>query len=207
MWAPVASEPTSHLSAVLDVIDKTTKILALIVAAGWGYLNYLRGRTFKHRLEPTISGKMIRNKSGLLLSGIAQVKNVGLSQVPIEQRGTAIELLSYAVSNDKAEAPTLVNQIVTVLSVFEAHGWIEPGEPVEDSFLIPLREGPETVAFRLRLRIVSGGIEWNADSIVEIARPNPEAGDSHSAYAVTVQDIKADQQGAEIKNNMHSSKP
>ena len=206
MWGPPAGEPSSHLSAVLDIIDKATKILALIVGAGWVYLNYRRGRTFKHRLEPIISGKMIRSKSVLLLSGIAQVKNVGLSQVPIEQRGTAIEVVSYALPDNQTEAPKLVSQVVTVESIFEAHGWVEPGEQIEDSFLIVVPEDHEVVAFRLRLRIVSAGIEWNVDSIVEVVPPNTAVQDSDSSNVGAVRDFKADQNSAEIKNKVHNSR-
>ena len=108
---------------------------------------------------------------------MAQIRNVGLSKVTIEQRGTAIEVLAV-VSDSKGKQPTLGTQDVAVLSVFEVHGWIEPGEVVEESFLVPVPEHPETVAFRLRLRIVSEHIEWNCDSVVEIVGDHPtnEAG-------------------------------
>jgi hypothetical protein len=82
---PAAVNQSRHLSDVLDIIDKVTKIIALFIGAGWAYLNYLRGRTFKRRLEPSITGKTIRSKGLLLLSGVAQVKNVGLSKVVIQQ--------------------------------------------------------------------------------------------------------------------------
>ena len=48
-------------------------------------------RTFSHRLEPEISGKMfLEYRNAWVLSGVAKVKNLGLSKVSIEQRGTAI---------------------------------------------------------------------------------------------------------------------
>jgi hypothetical protein len=164
---PTVATQSKHLADVLDIIDKATKILALFVGAGWVYLNYLRGRTFKGRLEPTISGKTIRSKGILLLSGAAQVKNVGLSKVVIQQRGTGIEVLGL-VRQARGDSPALLTQDIAVLPVFEVHGWIEPGETIEESFLVPIAEHPETVAFRLGLRIVSEGIEWNCDALVEV---------------------------------------
>jgi len=164
---PAVVSQSKHLSDVLDIIDKVTKIIALFIGAGWAYLNYLRGRTFKRRLEPTITGKTIRSKGLLFLSGVAQVKNVGLSRVVVQQRGTAIEVLAL-VRQARENNPDLGTQDVDVLSVFKVHGWIEPGEVIEESFLVPVPEHPETLAFRLRLRIVSEGIEWNCDSLVEI---------------------------------------
>ena len=170
--APAVVSQSKHLSEVLDIIDKATKIIALFIGAGWAYLNYRRGRTFKRRLEPTITGKTVRSKGVLLVSGVAQAKNVGLSKVTIEQVGTAIEVLAV-VSGSKGLEPILGTQDVAVLSVFEVHGWIEPGEAVVESFLVSVPENPETVAFRLLLRIVSEHIEWNCDSIVEIVDDHP----------------------------------
>jgi len=164
---PVVVNQSKHLSDVLDIIDKATKIIALLIGAGWAYLNYLRGRTFKRRLEPSVTGKTIRSKGLLLLSGVAQVKNVGLSKVVIQQRGTAIEILAL-VKQTRESDTALGTEDVDVLSVFKVHGWIEPGEVIEESFLVPVGEHPEILAFRLRLRIVSEGIEWNCDSLVEV---------------------------------------
>jgi hypothetical protein len=161
---PSAASQT-RLSEVLDIIDKATKIIALFIGGAWAYLNYLRGRTFKRRLEPSIAGKTIRAKDTVLLSGVAQVKNVGLSKVGIEQRGSAIEVLGMVKLPTSKTA--LGTRHIAVLSVFKVHGWIEPGELIEESFVVPVPEDAEIVAFRLRLRIVSKGIEWNCDSIVE----------------------------------------
>src|ERR1700683_1384896 len=90
MVVPPVPEPAYLLSSLLDVIDKVTKIAALLIGGGWVYLNYRRGRTFEKRLELKISGKEIEGKGEPLLSGSAQIKNVGLSKFPIQQKGTAI---------------------------------------------------------------------------------------------------------------------
>jgi hypothetical protein len=199
---PAVASQSKYLSDVLDIVDKVTKILALFIGAAWAYLNYLRGRTFKRRLEPAITGKTIRTKGVLLLSGVAQAKNVGLSKVAIQQRGTAIEVLAI-VNRLSEERPALGTQDVAVLSVFEVHGWIEPGEVIEESFLVPVAEHPEILAFRLRLRIVSEGIEWNCDSVVEVVAgtgteggqpivPDKNSGDLASRMPVPARSMKAE---------------
>ena len=64
-----------------------------------------------------------------------------------------------------------------VLGVFERHGWIEPGETIEESFAAPLPVRNDRAAVRLRLRIVSRhrifkNIEWNATrSLNCVSRP------------------------------------
>lgn len=67
------------------------------------------------------------------------------------------------------EAITLSPQGRTLLStsgVFMAHGWIEPGEQIEDPMLIPIPAPKTFVGLKLNLRIVSNGVEWNASYIV-----------------------------------------
>lgn len=165
----------STLSTILDVIDKAVKIIAVLIAGAWGYLNYRRGRTFKRRLEPRISGKVFRSNGAWLLCGLAQLKNVGLSEVTINQKGTAIIIDDQLLVNDVSGAPKVKNERVVVLEVFKAHGWIEPGEPIEESFLRALPECADRAAVRLRLRIVSSGIEWNSDTIAEIVQESAKA--------------------------------
>ena len=168
--------PPSLLSTTLDVLDKVVKILAVIIGSAWAYLNYRRGRTFTHRLEPEVSGKIFRYRDAWLLSGVAKVKNVGLSKVSIEQRGTAVIIDDIVLKTSQGEPPKLETEEISngVLEVFKAHGWIEPGEPIEESFLFALPFQSDRVAVRLGLRIVSEDIEWNADSIAELPQPSQE---------------------------------
>ena len=161
----------SSLSAVLDIVDKVVKVAAVLIAAAWGYLNYRRGRTFKRRLEPRISGKIIFSNGAWLLCGEAELKNVGLSVVTIEQKGTAIVVDDLAVASDGAGSSRVASERVAVLEVFKAHGWIEPGESIKQSFLNTLPSRADRVAARLRLRVVSHNTEWNDDSVAEIALP------------------------------------
>jgi hypothetical protein len=185
LFQPVPPGPTLSQHLTLDVIDKLVKIAAVMIGALWAYLNYVRGRTFKKRLELTICGKTLRRGAGLLLSGSAELKNVGLSKVAIEQRGTAILIYDLkAASSLQKEPINAVEERTLVLSVFENHGWIEPGETIQQSFLLQLPETQERIGIKLELRIVAAYIEWNANSIVELGdakAPAEQAGrDSES---------------------------
>src|SRR5450759_3744275 len=172
----VQNTQPSTLSTAFDVIDKVVKILAVIIGAAWAYLNYLRGRTFKHRLEPEISGKIFQFRDSWLISGIASVKNLGLSEVTIEQHGTAVIIDDLILQTSQGHSLKIETAEIAggVLKIFEPHGWIEPGEPIEESFLFALPPQTDRVAVRLGLRIVSADIEWNADSIVELPQPPSE---------------------------------
>jgi hypothetical protein len=167
----------SSLSAVLDIVDKVVKVAAVLIAAAWGYLNYRRGRTFKRRLEPRISGKIFFRDGTWLLCGEAELKNVGLSVVTIEQKGTAIIVDDCLVVTGEGGSSRVAQERVAVLEVFKAHGWIEPGESIKQSFLNALPSRADRVAARLRIRIVSHKTEWNDDSIAELVPPpKPDLG-------------------------------
>jgi len=194
----VQTTANSALSTTLDIIDKGVKVVAVLIAGVWGYLNYRRGRTFKRRLEPRISGKVFRSNGAWLLCGLAQLKNVGLSKVTIEQKGTAIVIDDQLLVYDPSGISRVESERVAVLEVFKVHGWIEPGESIEQSFLRALPGRANRVAARLRLRIVSpasrwrkalartagplrlqidcSGIEWNDDSIAEIVPEGVKTG-------------------------------
>jgi hypothetical protein len=108
----------------------------------------------------------------LLLSGSAQLKNVGLSKVAIEQKGTGILVYDLKAASPSVREPmTPIEELTMVRSVFRDHGWIEPGETVDESFLLQLPENRDRIAIKLELRIVAGHIEWNANSIVELGNP------------------------------------
>jgi hypothetical protein len=164
-----------HIHITLDVIDKAVKITAVLIGASWTYLNYVRGRTFKKRLELKICGKTTGTSGTLLLSGSAQLKNVGLSKVAIEQQGTGILVYDLKATSRIVSEPTPPTEERTVVqTVFKDHGWIEPGETIEESFLLQLPKEKERIGIKLELRIVAAHIEWNANSIVEMADPSSE---------------------------------
>ena len=164
----------------LDAIDKIVKVIAVILGGIWTYLNYVRGRTYKRRLEPKISGKIVPGvgAGALMVIGTAQTKNVGLSKVDIEASGTAVIVADMVPGKSARGVAKIVEASIPggVLGVFEKHGWLEPGETIDESFAVPLPPRNDRAAVRLRLRIVSRhwlfkNIEWNADAIAELPPP------------------------------------
>jgi hypothetical protein len=152
---------------VFDVVKNFATILGVIVGAIWAYFNFFKGRTYKPRLEPKVSGKIISKNETFYLIITVQLKNVGLSDVDIIQKGTALRVFSYLPSGtDKSVTSTIKQNRVVTLSVFEKHGWVEPGELIEEQNIVALPKD-ESVAFQINLRIVSNGIEWNSVAIIE----------------------------------------
>ena len=142
----------------LDVADKAIKALAVIVGGAWTYINYVRARTFKRKLESNISGEIFSKNSKFFVLASCRLKNVGQSVYNIQQKGTAVQAIAL---RDEGR------DIVRVCEVFKEHGWIEPGEQIEEPMVIPIVDPSTFVALKLCLRVVSEGVEWNASCILK----------------------------------------
>jgi len=156
----------SRTKDVFDVLKNVATIIALGAGAVWAYFNFFKGRTYRSRLEPKVSGKLITRNDASYLIVTAQLKNVGLSDVRIDQEGSALRVFAYAVGEYASKARSVEQSRLITLSVFEDHGWIEPGELIEDQRLVAIPD-VEYVALQIRLRLVSNKIEWNSAAIIE----------------------------------------
>lgn len=151
---------------VVDVVKNVVTIIAVGAGAVWGYFNFFKGRTYRSRLEPKVSGKLISRNGAHYLVVTAQLKNVGLSDVKINQKGSGLRVFAYAVVEQVAKARSVQQSRLITVAVFEEHGWIEPGELIEDQRLVAIPD-IEYVALQTKLRIVSNKIEWNSAAIIE----------------------------------------
>lgn len=143
----------------LDVADKGIKALAVAVGAVWTYVNVHRSRTYKRKLEPNISGTIFEKNKGFYLLISCQLKNVGQTKYTIKQEGTYIGVFAIHENGDE--------QRVSALEIFMDHGWIEPGEQINEPLIAPIPAPQTFIALKLVLRVVSEGVEWNASSIVK----------------------------------------
>ncbi len=162
------------IETILDLIRTTVQVVVVAVGAVWGYYRFVRSRTFKLRLEPTVSAIVRNEKHSTYVKISSKLKNIGQCKVDVSQTGSAVTILSHIpkVTNG---ADIIIWQRLETLPVFEKHAILEPGETVNDEVLVAV---PAAVgqAFRLELRLISKGIEWNAVSIVDPAQSETEKG-------------------------------
>ena len=166
---------TAKLS--LDTVDTALKCLAVIVGGLWTYLNYVRGRTFRKRLELTPSGTITDQGGTLFFSGQCLAKNVGLSKIPVQQRGTGFTLYALRLVPNAGRQPHIVEDLVTALPLFERHGWIEPGEAIADPFftLLPAFTAAQGTLLGVRVVILisNGKTVWSASQLIQFQKPKP----------------------------------
>jgi hypothetical protein len=153
---------------VVEIAKNLFEIFAIILGALWTYLGLFKGRTYKAKLECDV-GASIGGHSGLhVLKAVARVKNVGLSKVRLEQKGTGLSVRSARRLRSSPEFPTSVewsDQKYT-FGVFTSHEWIESGETVSDPIYVALPHDLPP-AYKLTLTVVSGKAWSSAETIVE----------------------------------------
>jgi hypothetical protein len=151
-----------------DVTETIITTLAVIAGGIWAYFKFAKGRTFKPRLAIEISGQWLKIDRKQWLHARIRVKNIGASDVMLQQRGTVLEVRILApiqkASPDYAKWKRECSCVI-----LDEHAWIEPGETVSDDLLLNLSTGP--VPVRLDARLIAGRtnrkrIEVNARQVL-----------------------------------------
>jgi hypothetical protein len=164
-----------NFSTVLDNLEKAVTIAALLIGGVWTYYHFIRGRTYRLRLEPTVSGTMTSVRSGRRLIVTSRLKNVGLSKATIQQAGSALRVLTGAIELGAAQIAAVDWTHIGTFPVFKDHGWVESGETITEQamFVLPAQKH---LPVRLELRIVSDGIEFNVMSIATSDKEGSDEG-------------------------------
>jgi hypothetical protein len=166
---------------VFDNADKLVRIAATLLAGVWAYFKFIRGRIYRPRLEPSVSGQtFVRDEKHYLII-FARLKNVGAAKLSIDKEtsGVRVFLCDSFTQTTPPDEPEWVR--VATFGVFEQHGWIESSELIEDQLLVVLP--PHQIAAKVELRIVARGINWYARTIVKIDAPiYPKEGRNRSEH-------------------------
>lgn len=136
------SEHPTAKKSFAEVLELWLKIVAYVVGAGWVYFNFVRGRTYHPRLELRGSGDLVSDARGnTYVRAALQVKNVGSSKVTFDRVGSGVRLYFY-----DPEVESTWRQQDYISPVLLHHGWIEPGETVEDQIFLFAGAGPIVAA-------------------------------------------------------------
>jgi len=144
-----------------------TQSLALIAGGVWAYFKFAKGRTFRDRLNPTVSGKLVSIDGSVFLIGTIQLQNVGLSRISFDHEASSLAVFEFVPSQPK-EILRVNNSLVTYFSVFgDTDRYIEPNEVVERQTLIALPSGSR-VGYQLEFKVLSdSGYIWRATTVVD----------------------------------------
>lgn len=154
---------------ILDLIRTILQGAVVLGGAVWGYYTFVRSRTFKLRLDPTVSGTVRIENNSSYVKVSSTLKNIGICKVDVSQTGSAVTVSSHIPKVAPGEIDVVTWQRLETLPVFEKHANLEPGETIGDEVLIAVPTAAGQV-FKLELRLVSNGIAWNAVSVVDPAQ-------------------------------------
>jgi hypothetical protein len=157
------------ISAALKDLLTLVQLIAVIAAGLWAYMKFVKGRMFYPRLGVSVSGTAVLRDDRTTLMAMLKIKNVGLSRVDIRQEGTAIRVLS---ANEVTPTGIITPDWshLGTFSVFEHHGWVEPGETIDENRLL-IVPGANDREYLLELHIGAGKLVWTATSIIAARNP------------------------------------
>jgi hypothetical protein len=138
------------VGGIVDIFGGIVSALAVVAAGLWAYFKFVRGRTFRPRLEVEIEGRWQASNGSPQLHVTVSVKNIGLTDVTLLQEGTALFVSRFLGSQGSS---AIVDwQPAATLTIFEEHEWIEPAETITDDLLADLHgTAPEPVRIEVHL--------------------------------------------------------
>jgi hypothetical protein len=137
---------------ITDTLAKVVQILAIIMAGGWGYFKFIKGRTFQESLIPTVSGKLLTIDSQTYLIVNIRVENVGQSVVEFAPDASALGVFGY-MSSTSSEITTVKDDELAQFVAFNDLS-LEPNEIIQKTVFMSIPVEVK-LGLRLELKIIS----------------------------------------------------
>lgn len=149
---PADKSTLDNAKIIADIISSAITALAIIIGGTWAYFKFVKGRTYRPRVEVHLAGQWWQVKEKWLLQARIAVKNVGSSKLKLLQKGTGLRasVLDPDQSLPPASAKWISKKVFIILG---EHAWIESGETISDIVLLDLGVS-ETSPILLETRLV-----------------------------------------------------
>lgn len=145
-----------EIKDIVDIVSKIITASATILAGGWAYYRFVKGRVFKPRLTLTVSARQLRIHGTAYLLSTIELSNIGLSRIDISSATLRVTSLAGESVAKDASKPKRVR--LDTSKVLLAHTWIESGEVLKEQNLLILPLGhcfPVVIDCRLVAKHVS----------------------------------------------------
>jgi hypothetical protein len=154
-----------------DIAAHIGTVVGLCVAGVWAYFNFVKSRTYYPRMEMTVVAELRSSGTSRYVLPRVTLKNIGHSKIALVQRGSGYRIWLGTEDVDGSHQVGW-SQLGPVYSMFEEHGWIEPGECISDETRLIALPG-NCVAAKIQARLVARvrrfpctkNSEWNASAI------------------------------------------
>lgn len=147
---------------IVDIFSKSVTAIATILAGGWAFFRFVKGRVFKPRLTLTVSARQLCTEGTAYLLSTIQLTNVGLSRVDIA--GATLRVCSLSGEPDAELVATPELAWLETPRVLLAHSWIESGEALreENILILPLNH---RLPVHVDCKVLSRGLSFTATAI------------------------------------------
>jgi hypothetical protein len=157
----------TRTKAFTEALVNVSQSLALIAGGVWAYFKFAKGRTFRGRLTPTVSGRFVSIDECVFLVITMQFKNVGLSRIAFDQETSSLAVFEFVPS----ETDEILRVNDSLLASFRVFGdkdrYIEPNEVVERQRLFVLPR-VSSIGYQLEVEVVTdSGYAWRATTVVD----------------------------------------
>ena len=133
------------LTDVTQPIAHLAQATAVLVGGTWAYVKFLRGRTFRHRAETSVTASVRRYDDDVLLHASVSMCNNGLARIKFRDRRQCIVFVDVLSRDSWSEARNRKANVfwdeerpTMTTPLFARHGWIEPNETITEELLIPV---------------------------------------------------------------------
>jgi hypothetical protein len=154
-----------------DVVQNVVTTLGIAIGGLWAYVRFVRDRVRRPKLEMSLAGEILAaDASDAYIRVQCSLKNVGLLKTSITHGGggSGVGVFQPIIGPLGSALATVIwaDEPTTVCEVLALHDWIEPGETITDWALVRI-PAADVALYKLRFRVVSGGIAWNTVAIVD----------------------------------------
>jgi len=149
MFATAHSDATNldTLQAIFAILGDLVTIAALVVGGLWAYFKLIKNRTYRPRMDVTITGAWVEVSGVRRLHLTVSLRNIGASEVELVQEGTGLGIDAMQPSTGRHVEWTPG----PVVSILQSHAWIEPGETVTEDLVAPVLYDGVPVRIEVRL--------------------------------------------------------
>lgn len=152
----------TRVAEFADIASSIVAVVATVLAGGWAYYRFLKGRVFHSRLTLSLTTSRVSVHGTEYLLSVIEVSNVGLSSVDLGSGTLRFRELAGKARNDSVVIPGSV--WLDTSNVLLAHTWIESGEKLAEQHLLIL-PARHRLPVQADLRVVSGGVSFSVSSI------------------------------------------
>lgn len=154
------------LKDIVDIVAGVVTTLAAVLAGGFAYYRFIKGRVFHPRFTVSAQARQLRVHTTDYLLSTLEVANVGLSRIDIDEATLRVcSLIGHAT--DAASAPDRV--WLDTAQVMLAHTWIESGEKLTEQSLLTLPAG-HSAPVLIDFRVVTQDVSLSASAIAAPAQ-------------------------------------